>query len=343
MVEFAGWQMPVWYRSLLDEHQSVRSAAGLFDVSHMGEIEIAGSGAEQFCARWFANDARTLRVGRAQYSLIPNMHGGVVDDIIVYRLERDRFLVCVNAANTAKDFAWLRAEPPENCRVEDVSERYALLAIQGPKARAIVGSLAPDVRSLTRFACRELSIAGTTVLVARTGYTGEDGFEIFVVENHAVTLWHALTTAGESEGLVPVGLGARDTLRLEAGLPLYGHELGEDISPYEAGLRWVVKLNRPEMTGYAALVTESAGPKRRLIGLTVEGGIARAGCPVLASEIEIGIVTSGSHCPTMRKAMALALVDSGALLEDLGVVVRGSRKPASVTAVPFYVRDPRVG
>jgi aminomethyltransferase len=343
MVEFAGWQMPVWYRSLLDEHQSVRSAAGLFDVSHMGEIEIEGPGAERFCARWFANDARALRVGRAQYSLIPNAHGGVVDDVIVYRLGRERFLVCVNAANTAKDFAWLCAEPREDCRVEDVSERYALIAVQGPKARAIVGSLASDLQSLARFDCREQTIAGATVLAACTGYTGEDGFEIFVAEDRAGALWHALTAAGEPAGLVPVGLGARDTLRLEAGLPLYGHELGEDISPYEAGLGWVVKLNRPEMTGYAALVSEAAGPKRRLIGLTVEGGIARAGCPVLASEIEIGMVTSGSHCPTMRKAMALALVDGGARLEDLSVVVRGSRKPASVTAVPFYVRDPRVG
>ncbi len=343
MVEFAGWEMPVWYRSLLDEHLRVRTAAGLFDVSHMGEIEIRGEQAESCCARLFANDPCRLRTGQAQYSLIPNEEGGVVDDIIVYRLEPERFLVCVNAANTLKDMAWICRLAPAGCQVEDVSERYALLAVQGPRACAIVDSLAPGAAALARFACGAMTVSGTEAFVARTGYTGEDGFEIFVTADRAVGLWRAMLATGGPLGLIPVGLGARDTLRLEAGLPLYGHELADDISPFEVGLSWVVRLNRPELTGYRALTAAARRPRRRLIGLTVEGGIGRAGCSVLASGIEIGLVTSGSHCPTMRKAMALALVGSDAEPTDLSVVVRGSAKRASVTNVPFYVRDARAG
>jgi len=339
MVDFAGWEMPVQYRSIVEEHRAVRSAAGVFDVSHMGEVELSGPGAEAACARLFTNDARTLGPGRAQYTLIANEGGGVVDDVIVYRLDTDRFLVCVNASNTDKDVAWIERHARDLCTIEDASARYALIAIQGPRAASIMSGLAPDAASLARFHCARITVAATggavEAIAARTGYTGEDGFELFVEPASAVGLWRALCAAGAE----PAGLGARDTLRLEAGLPLYGHELADDVSPYEVGLGWAVKLDRRDMVGHDALErAKRDGVPRRLIGLQVDGGIARAGCAVLASGREIGNVTSGSHCPTVGKALALALVAREASLDDLAVRIRGKLRGARVTAVPFYVR-----
>jgi aminomethyltransferase len=339
MVDFAGWEMPVQYRSIVEEHRAVRDGAGLFDVSHMGEVELSGPGAEQACARLFTNDARVLEPGQAQYTLIANEQGGVVDDVIVYRLEASRFLVCVNAANTDKDVAWIERHGRGLCTIEDASARYALIAIQGPAAASIMGGLAPAAAGLARFRCGRVAVATADAEVeafaARTGYTGEDGFELFVEPGRAVGVWRALCAAGA----VPAGLGARDTLRLEAGLPLYGHELGDDVSPYEVGLGWAVKLNRADMVGHDALErAKREGVPRRLIGLEVDGGIARAGCVVLASGREIGNVTSGSHCPTMGKPLALALVGRGESLDDLAVRIRGKLRGARVTAVPFYVR-----
>lgn len=342
VVEFAGWGLPVQYRSIVDEHCAVRRAAGLFDVSHMGEVEIEGSGAEALCARMLANDVRTLRPGRAQYSLLPNDDGGVVDDVIVYRLEAERFMICLNAANTEKDLAWIGEHAAGSVRIRDRSAATALIAIQGPAAAGIVGRLAPIVVEIPRFAVAPVELFGGRTWVARTGYTGEDGFEVFAEASAAVDLWRALLGAGESDGLRPAGLGARDTLRLEAALPLYGHEIDEDTSPFEVGLGWVVKLNRPDMVGYRALMRAAEGAcRRRLVGLEIEGGIARDGCSVVASGEKIGIVTSGSYGPWVRRAIAMALIDRDAATEEIRVEVRGKERVAREVRLPFYSRDGR--
>ena len=347
MVEFAGWQMPVQYASgVLAEHEAVRTAAGLFDVSHMGEVEIAGAGAEACCARIFTNDARALEPGRAQYSLIANERGGLVDDIIVYRLERERFVVCVNASNAATDFAWIVEHQTGHCTIVDRSEGTALVAMQGPKAASIMKRLAPASADLPRFGCARIDVGGAEAVVARTGYTGEDGFEMFVAVESAVALWRALLETGATDGLIPCGLGARDTLRLEAALPLYGHELGPDVSPYEVRLGWAVKLNRPDMIGYQALSRAKAGDvRRRLIGLTIDGGIAREGASVFAAGDEgpaggtkVGVVTSGTHSPTLGRAIALALVERDGDKGPFEVEIRGKRRTASVTGLPFCVK-----
>lgn len=343
MVEFAGWDMPVQYSGVVDEHRAVRENVGLFDVSHMGEVELTGAGAESVCCRLFANDAAKLAPGKAQYSLIPNDEGGVVDDIIVYRLAEERFLVCVNASNAAKDFEWIRDRSADECTVVDRSNEFALIAVQGPKAENLLGRLVPAATDLARFSCAEVMVSGHEAIIARTGYTGEDGFELFVEAARASQVWNELLEHGDPLGVRPIGLGARDTLRLEAALPLYGHELDDSISPFEVGLDWVVKLNRPQMTGYEALARAKKSPSRALIGLLVDKGIAREGCSVLASGIRIGVVTSGTHSPTLGRAVAIALVDRGAVTDDLAVDVRGKARPAKATDLPFYVRGGSTG
>jgi len=348
MVDFAGWAMPVQYQSILAEHRAVRTAAGLFDVSHMGEFEIHGPAAEALCARLFTNDARVLAPGRAQYSMIANDEGGVVDDIIVYRLAAERFLVCVNASNAAKDLAWILLRPMAGATVIDRSDDTGLLAIQGPGAADILEKLAPGVSAIERFGCAERKVAGVDMVVARTGYSGEDGFELFCPADSAVALWRGLLEAG-GDGLLRCGLGARDTLRVEAALPLYGHELGAEISPYEVRLGWAVKLNRPDMVGYSALQRSAkGGVERRLVGLLVDGGIAREGAEVFAAggTEAVGVVTSGTHSPTLGRPVAMALVgrEAAAAAEAAGpsaafeVELRGKRRAAFVTKLPFCVK-----
>lgn len=359
MVEFAGWSMPVQYQGILAEHQAVRTSAGLFDVSHMGEFEVTGPGAEALCAKLFTNDARVLQPGKAQYSMIPNEQGGVVDDIIVYRLGAERFLVCVNASNAAKDLAWILARPEPGATVTDRSDETSLIAVQGPGAIAIVDRLSPGVAAIARFGCSERKIVGYDCLVARTGYTGEDGCEIFCPNEAAVALWALLLETGGT-GITRCGLGARDTLRVEAGLALYGHELAEDISPYEAGLGWAVKRNRSHLVGAAGLEAAGGGAGRRLIGLLVDGAIAREGALVFVAGVAepVGHVTSGTHSPTLGRPVAMALVsiepapkgagevapkvtkEAGAGATAFEVEVRGKRRTASVTRLPFYVKRP---
>lgn len=348
MVDFAGWAMPVQYQSILAEHRAVRTAAGMFDVSHMGEFEIVGPAAEALCAKLFTNDARVLVPGKAQYSLIANEEGGVVDDIIVYRLGAERFLVCVNASNAAKDLAWILLRPMDGATVIDRSDDTALIAIQGPGAAAILEKLAPGVSAIARFGCAERQVAGVDMIVARTGYSGEDGFELFCPAASAVALWRKLLETG-GDGLVRCGLGARDTLRVEAALPLYGHELGAEISPYEVRVGWAVKLNRPDMVGYSALQRASrGGVDRRLVGLLVDGGIAREGAEVFAAggTEAVGHVTSGTHSPTLGRPVAMALVtkEAAAAAEAAGtgaaleIELRGKRRAAAVTSLPFCVK-----
>ena len=342
--EFGGWEMPVQYRGLLKEHAAVREAAGLFDVSHMGEFEIRGAGALAFCLALATNDASKLRVGRAQYTLLCREDGGTIDDTILYRLGEERFLFCVNAGNREACGAWFarHAEGREDLELVDRSDELALIALQGPVAVSLVAELGADaIAGLPRFGLVESELAGIAVLAARTGYTGEDGFEFFVATNDAASLWDALNEAGAARGVEPVGLGARDTLRLEAALPLYGHELGTEITPLEAGLGWAVKEARGGFPGAEALAAErAAGPNRRLVGLRLTGrGIAREGYPVHADGVAAGVVTSGTRAPSLGEAVALALVDSARTEGSFEVEIRGKKIPAERVDLPFYRRQ----
>ncbi len=346
-VEFAGWRMPLQYTSILDEHRAVRERAGLFDLCHMGEIVVAGAEAGRALDAALVSWPSSLRVGRAQYSMICNAEGGVLDDLIVYRLAEDRFMVVANAANAAlvSDLLTERVSA-FGAIIDDRSLATGLVAVQGTRAADIVARLTDlDLAGLRSYAVAEGSLAGLAAVVARTGYTGEDGFEIFVEMADVGRLWDAVLAAGRVDGLVPVGLGARDTLRLEAGMPLYGNELDPATNPFEAGLGMVVRFDKPgDFVGRAALErVAAAGPAKRRVGLVIEGrGIARHGHPVFAGDRETGVVTSGTLSPTLGVPIAMAYVaptdaEPGTML---AVGIRGTRVPARVVPLPFY-RRPR--
>jgi aminomethyltransferase len=345
MVEFAGWSMPVQYAGILEEHRAVRTRAGLFDLSHMGELFVDGTDAAKALGYALVSDPAALQVGRAQYSMICFPGGGVLDDLIVYRLGEDRFMVVANASNAAAVSDAL-AERIEGFRVvlDDRSLATALVAIQGPLSRQVMAPLTDlAIADLRNYAIGDGHVAGQPALVARTGYTGEDGFEVFVDVPSAGHVWDALMEAGRSAGVVPVGLGARDTLRLEAGMPLYGNELGADTTPYEAGLGRVVKLGKEgDFVGRAALEkAEADGPRKKLVGLAVRGrGIARHGYELFAGDRRTGAITSGTLSPTLGEPIAMAYVapsdaEPGTILE---VKIRDQRVPAQVVALPFYRR-----
>lgn len=342
MVDFAGWDMPVQYRGIIDEHTAVRTRAGLFDVSHMGEIELRGAGALDACQRATANDVRRLTDGTAQYSLLLDPGGGIVDDIIVHRLAAERIMICVNASNRAADFAYLR-EHARGAEVVDVSDATALLALQGPRATAILARCtALPLAAIARFAFAEGEVAGRRVLVAHTGYTGEDGWEIYGASGDATALWDALLEAGAADGLAPAGLGARDTLRLEAALPLYGHELGLDTTPDEARLSWVVRADKGEFVGREALLAARArGPRRCLVGIELlDPGVPRADYRLLRDGEPLGVLTSGTKSPTLGKGIALGYVEPAARAvgTSLAVEIRGRAAAARVVTLPFYRR-----
>ena len=335
MIEFAGWSMPVQYTSVLAEHRAVRAGVGLFDLSHMGEFAFEGPAAEENLQRLLTNDVASLPPGRAHYTLILNERGGVVDDVILYRLDAGRFMLVVNAANTAKDREWLRSRLKGRVVMEDKSDETALLAVQGPRAEAVVaGLLGRDLSHLPGFAAEQVELDGAQVLLSRTGYTGEDGFELYCSSGDALRLWERFLEAGKGEGIVPVGLGARDTLRLEARLPLYGNELTEETTPLEAGLSFAVKLEKGDFTGREALLAQKErGVARRLVGFEmVERGIPRKGYPVFAGERRVGEVTSGSFSPTLERDIGLAYVASEFATPgtELEVDIRGQRKRAKV-------------
>jgi aminomethyltransferase len=345
MIDFAGWLMPVQYAGILDEHRAVRERAGLFDLSHMGELFLEGPEAGAALAYALVSNPPALADGRAQYSMIVAPDGGIIDDLIVYRLAPDRFLVVANASN-ARTVSDALAERITGFKavLDDRSLATALVAIQGPRSVEIVRPMTDvDLDALRYYAIAEGTVAGIKALVARTGYTGEDGFEVFVDTDRAVELWDALMAAGSGAGLAPIGLGARDTLRLEAGMPLYGNELDRSTNPYEANLGRVVKLDKPgDFIGRAALEKVARdGVARRLVGLVMRGrGIARHGYPVLADARPTGIVTSGTHSPSLGEAIAMAHVatadaEAGTMLD---VEIRGQRVPAEVVALPFYQR-----
>ncbi|MGH2614565.1 MAG: glycine cleavage system aminomethyltransferase GcvT [Thermomicrobiales bacterium] len=350
LVPFAGWLMPVQYTSIMEEHRAVRSAAGLFDLGHMGQVRVTGPGALQYLQSVTTNDVSVLGHGDAQYSLLPNDQGGVIDDIIVYRLpDEPGYLVVVNAANREKDVAWLHAQRARlsdlDVEVVDVSDELGMVAIQGPRAERIVAALTSlDLSAIGPFQWQRAEIAGIPALVARTGYTGEDGFEFYVPQDSTSELWDHLMVAGRPFGLVPVGLGARDTLRLEARMPLYGNELADDISPLEAGLGWAVKLDKGSFVGRDAIAAiKEARPDRRTVGfqLTERAGSARHGYAVQLDGREIGVVTSGAHSPTLGTEIGLALIDSSAagVGKPLQIVIRGRPVQAKQVKLPFYRRD----
>ena len=345
MIDFAGWLMPVQYAGILEEHRAVRERAGLFDLSHMGELFLEGPEAGTALAAALITNPPALAEGRAQYSMIVAPDGGIIDDLIVYRLAADRFLVVANASN-ARTVSDALAERITGFKavLDDRSLAMALVAIQGPRSVEIMAPLTDvDLGAVRYYAIAEGTVAGIPALVARTGYTGEDGFEVFVDNGRAVELWDALMGAGSASGLAPIGLGARDTLRLEAGMPLYGNELDRTTNPYEANLGRVVKLDKPgDFVGRAALEKAARdGVGRRLVGLVMRGrGIARHGYPVFSGDRPTGIVTSGTQSPSLGKAIAIAYVatsdaEPGTMVD---VEIRGQRVPAEVVALPFYQR-----
>ncbi|MET9502444.1 glycine cleavage system aminomethyltransferase GcvT [Streptomyces sp. NPDC006622] len=350
MTDFAGWDMPLRYGSERDEHNAVRTRAGLFDLSHMGEITVTGPQAGALLNFALVGNIAAVGVGRARYTMICDADGGILDDLIVYRLADTEFMVVANASNAQVVLDALTARAGGfDARVRDDRDAYALLAVQGPEAAGVLKSLTDaDLDGLRYYAGLPGTVAGVPALVARTGYTGEDGFELFVKPEHAVELWQALTKAGEGVGLIPCGLSCRDTLRLEAGMPLYGHELSTALTPFDAGLGRVVKFDKDgDFVGREALAAAAeraaTNPPRVLVGLVAEGRrVPRAGYAVVAGGEVIGEVTSGAPSPTLGKPIAMAYVDAAHAAPGtagVGVDIRGSHEAYEVVALPFYKRE----
>ncbi len=346
MVEFGGWEMPVEYSGITAEHLAVRTAAGLFDVSHMGEIEVRGAGALDLLQFVTSNDASRLADGQAQYSALMLANGACVDDCVVHRRGDNDYFLCVNAANTARDFDWITEHNRFGAQVRNASDDYAQLAVQGPRAASIAGRLLEEgqatLAALRYYWFRPARCAGVEGLLARTGYTGEDGLEFYFPPRHAAKLWEALLEAGRGEGLIPCGLGARNTLRLEAGFALYGHELDEATTLLEANLGWIAKLDKGEFLGRDALRAQKQhGLGKKLVGFEMlERGIARDGYPVAAGGQTAGRVTSGSPAPFLKKNIGLAYLPPGdaAVGREIAIEVRGKALRARQVALPFYKR-----
>ncbi|MFF2510881.1 glycine cleavage system aminomethyltransferase GcvT [Streptomyces sp. NPDC058086] len=350
MTDFAGWDMPLRYGSERDEHLAVRTRAGLFDLSHMGEITVTGPGAATLLNHALVGNIASVGVGRARYTMICREDGGILDDLIVYRLAENEYMVVANASNAQVVLDALTERAAGfDALVRDDRDAYALIAVQGPESPGILKSLTDaDLDGLKYYAGLPGTVAGVPALIARTGYTGEDGFELFVAPSDAEKLWQALTDAGAPVGLVPCGLSCRDTLRLEAGMPLYGHELTTSLTPFDAGLGRVVKFEKEgDFVGRAALQEAASraeeNPPRVLVGLVAEGRrVPRAGFSVVADGKVIGEVTSGAPSPTLGKPIAMAYVDAAHAAPGtagVGVDIRGSHEPYEVVALPFYKRQ----
>ncbi len=345
MVPFGGWEMPVEYQGLIAEHLAVRTAAGLFDVSHMGEFDVSGPGALAFLQRVTSNNVAKLTDGRAQYSALPMASGCPIDDIVVFQRGAGRYRIVVNAANIAKDLEWLRAQGPRDATLVDRSDDFALIALQGPRAESILAPLTSlDLPKIAYYHFADGPVDGAPASVARTGYTGEDGFEIMLAPERAESLWERLLTVGKPHGLQPAGLGARDTLRLEARMCLYGNDIDETTTLVEAGLGWIVALDeaKGEFTGRPVLEAhKKAGPPRKLAGFEMTGrGIARHGYPVWLDGQKVGAVTSGTYAPFLKKAIGLAYLPAAraAVGTELEIEIRGQRIAARVVPTPFYKR-----
>jgi aminomethyltransferase len=345
IVPFAGWAMPVQYAGIMVEHKACRASVGLFDVSHMGEFVVEGPGAEAFLQRMTTNDVAALEVGQAQYTAALIESGGIVDDLLVYKRAEGRYLVCVNAARIPQDWAHFSGHhgPEDDCTLVDASDEFAQLAIQGRNAEALLQKLTElDLSVIEFYRLTEGILAGVQCIVARTGYTGEDGFELFFDPEHARAVWTAIREAGQEFDLVPVGLGARDTLRLEVKFCLYGNDIDTTTTPLEARLGWITKIDKGDFLGRDALLAQKeAGVKRFLVAFELKGrGIARHGAPVVVDDEVVGQVTSGTMSPSLGKAIGLCYLPRkrariGTAFE---VEVRGRRIPAEVVKPPFYKR-----
>jgi aminomethyltransferase len=340
IVDFGGWELPQQYTSIRDEHLAVRKAAGLFDISHMGRLYVEGSAAEAYLQRLFTNDIAKLGPGHAMYTLMCKEDGGVVDDLVVYRQDGDRFIVVVNAANREKDAAWMREGIDPGVSMVDRTAEMSLIAFQGPRAAELLPDGSTDTEGIPYFGFRPGEVAGIPVLMSRTGYTGEDGFELFIDSNQVGRVWDAILEAGRPSGVLPAGLGARDATRLEAALRLYGNDMDETVNPYEAGLGWTVKLDKGEFIGRDTLAkVRKEGPRRALIGLrTAPGSIPRHGAAVMRDGSRAGVVTSGTHSFFLGHPIALAMVEvpSFRVGDEVAVEVRGREAPAEVVKLPFY-------
>jgi aminomethyltransferase len=340
MVDFGGWELPQQYTSIRDEHLAVRKAAGLFDVSHMGRFEVTGSAAELYLQRLLTNDIAKVEPGRAIYSLMCRADAGIIDDLVVYRQAADRFLIVVNAANREKDANWMREQLAAGVSMVDRSSELSLVAFQGPQAEALMPERSTPTNHIPYFGFGHGKVAGVTALISRTGYTGEDGFEIFVDSGQVGQVWDAILERGTGWGVLPAGLGARDATRLEAALRLYGNDMDETVNPYEVGLGWTVKLTKADFVGRDALAkVKQTGPTRSLIGLQSDAGIIpRHAAAVMRDGRQVGVVTSGTHSFFLGHPIALALVEAPSFPvgDTVAVEVRGREAPAKVVKLPFY-------
>ena len=343
MVDFAGWEMPVQYSSIVEEHNTVRNAVGLFDISHMGRLFFRGPMCEGFLNGVLTNDVSKLKVGDVRYSLVCDKNGGILDDVLVYRMP-DRWELVVNASNREKIVNWLEHSAGfAAIEFQDRTLSTGMIAVQGPKALSLVSELiGSDLTGMKYYSAKDLTYSGTAGIVSRTGYTGEDGFELVTPAVDAERIWTALMEKGASHGIVAAGLGCRDTLRLEAAMPLYGHELSQSVDPLTAGLEFAVKFNKPEFIGKSALESiKTSGLTMARVGLVLDSRrIAREESPVVIGGAEVGKVTSGTFSPTLQKVIAMAYVPiaSSAVSTKLEVSLRGTLVPAEVVPLPFYKR-----
>ncbi len=343
MVDFGGWDMPVQYSGILEEHHAVRTGVGIFDVSHMGEIEIRGPEALALTEYITTNAAARLKTGQAHYSGLLYEHGGFVDDILVHKVADDQFFLCVNASNQEKDYEHIRATNRFNAQVEFASERYAQLAVQGPKALVVVQKLtATPLAGIRYYWFADGEVAGVKARIARTGYTGEDGFELYIAPEHACAIWDRVVDAGQEFGIKPCGLGARNTLRLEAAMALYGHEITASLTPLEAGLGWIVKMDKGDFVGRAVLERQQReGVARKLTGFEMRGrGIARDGYEVFLDGSAAGWVTSGGPSPTLNKNIGLCYLPTERAVpgQNIQIQIRGQLVDAVTVPTPFYKR-----
>ncbi len=345
IIDFGGWALPVQFSGILEEHEAVRTRAGLFDVSHMGELAVTGADALANIQKWITNDASKLADGQAVYSPICYEHGGCVDDLIVYKKGDDNYLIVVNAANTEKDYEWLKQNSFGDVRIENISAAVAQLALQGPLAEQVLQKMTSTDLSQIKFFwfLDSVEIASVKCLVSRTGYTGEDGFELYCDASDVAKLWDSILATGKEDGVLPIGLGARDTLRFEARLPLYGQELSETITPLEAGLGFFVKLDKGDFIGREALAKQKeAGLSRKLVGFEMlERGIPRTHYEVQVNGETIGEVTTGTMGPTVKKNIGLALIDAkfATIGQEIDVIIRNKPVKGVLIKTPFYKRQ----
>lgn len=345
IVEFGGWEMPVQFSNIIEEHLAVRKAAGIFDVSHMGEISVQGAEAENFVQKLVTNNVKSMADFQVQYNLLCYPNGGVVDDLLVYKYSPTHYMLVINASNIEKDYAWIIENRGDfDVEITNISDDLAQLAVQGPNAEAIMQNLTEyDLAKLKFFYFAEVKVGGKDLLISRTGYTGEDGFELYLKPGDAVELWQLILSQGKDQGIKPIGLGARDTLRFEATLPLYGHEISAEITPLEAGLGFFVKLDTDDFLGKPALVKQkAAGVPRKLVAFEmIDRGVPRANYQVFQAGEAIGFVTTGSYSPTLDKNIGLAMIKSEFSTLDTELeIIRGKRSlKAKIIKKPFYKKN----